>query len=242
MITVALPLWRSKDVAWICFESLCRQKTIIPWELIICEERTEDRFGEEGVSDYIERLQEAGGVNVNYLIQDKRLLLAHKWRRMVNYVSDDSIGYIMCAADDYYQPLRIQQSYDAIKGGADWFSSYECHFYDVNTKAFVRYHKKWNSGVEVAMSMENAKKIKGSGKKKGIDAYVFRTVGPKNRQWNETGCSLNTVCTHGKNIISWNRGKLINNPGGPVRPFRATKNRVEDYLPPEVLEGLCVEE
>ena len=239
MITVALPLWKAKDVAWICLESLCRQKTIIPWELIICEERTKDRFGEEGVSEYIERLQKAGCTNVNYLIQEKRLLLAHKWRRMVNYVSDDSIGYIMCGGDNFYQPLMVQQSYDAIKAGADWFSTYECHFYDINTKAFVTFKRKSHSGIEMALSISNAKKIIGSGKKKGIDTFIHRIVAPENQVWNETGCGLDTVCTHGKNLISWNRGKLINRP---ARPFRPTKKVVEDYLPPEILKRLCEEE
>jgi len=236
MITVALPLWQAKDVAWICLESLCRQKTIIPWELIICEERIPNRLGEDGVSEYIERLQAVGCVNVNYITEGSRLLLAYKWKKMVDYVSDGSIGYIMCGADNFYQPLMVQQSYDALKGGADWFSTYECHFYDINTKAFVRFNRKSYSGIEMALSIPSAQKIIGSGKKKGIDSFVFRTVAPENRVWNETGCGMDTVCTHGKNLISWNRGKLINRPASP---FKVTNNIVEDYLPPEILERLC---
>jgi len=236
MITVALPLFKAKDVAWICLESLCRQKTIIPWELIICEERTTDRFGEVGIAEYIDRLKKAGCSNVNYLTEGKRILLAHKWRKMVDYMSDDSIGYIMCGGDNFYQPLMIQQSYDALKGGADWFSTYECHFYDITTKAFVTFKRTSYSGIEMALSASSAKKIRGSGKKKGIDTYIFNTVRPENREWNKTGCGLDTVCTHGKNLISWNRGKLINRP---AKPFRVTKNKVEDYLPPEILKRLC---
>lgn len=239
MITVALPLWRAKDVAWICLESLCRQKVIIPWELIICEEQTQDKFGLDGVEQYIDRLRDAGMVDLNYIIQEKRVRLAHKWRRIAQMANDDSVSFHMCGADNFYQPYTLQNGYDGVKDGADWFSTYECHFYDINTHKLVRYFNRKYSGIEMAFPTEMARRIRGSNKGKGIDLYIYRSLAPKNRVWNETENGLKTVCTHGRNYISWNRGPLINN----VRsPFRETEYQLNDLLPSEIIERLCSED
>ena len=41
-VTVALPTWENKDIIWLQLESLCKQETQYKWELVVCEEQTEN--------------------------------------------------------------------------------------------------------------------------------------------------------------------------------------------------------
>lgn len=47
-LTVAMPLYNSKYIAWLAMESLCRQKNVtFDWELIVSEEQNDEMYGEE---------------------------------------------------------------------------------------------------------------------------------------------------------------------------------------------------
>jgi len=60
-LSVALPVWNSKRIAWLPMESLCRQlKPSCGWELIIFEEVHGEQLGEDFFRAYEERLKEAG--------------------------------------------------------------------------------------------------------------------------------------------------------------------------------------
>ena len=235
LITVALPLWEAGEIAWLCVESLCRQEVKEPWELIVCEEQTKNKFGLDRLEEYIPRLREAGMVDLNYVIQEEHVKLAHKWRKIADFMSESSRSYHMCAADNYYQKNMLQNGYNGISAGADWFSTYESHFYNIKTDILVRYFFKRYCGIEMAMSSEKAKLIKGANSTRGIDLFIYRTVKPEVRVWDDSGDGYYTVCTHGKNMISKNRGPMINNY---KRPFYKTDTPLDDLLPKEIVERL----
>ena len=203
MITVALPLYDMKNIADLCYESLCNQITIIGWELIIFEE-PHNAFGYP--EEYIERLKKAGCTNVRYLSAQKRIPLSVKWRTIANLASGS--GFVMCAGDNYYQPNLVQQSWYGLKVH-DWFQSYRGLFYDFDSGRLVEYRLRGHTGLEMSMRMELARKIPYSYKKIGIDRFIYKNVKPTNPGWNEDESCLQTICTHGRNKISQKRGRMI---------------------------------
>jgi len=57
-LTVALPVYNSKKIAWISLESLCEQINIdFNWELIVYEEKHEQSVFPELFDLYIEKLK-----------------------------------------------------------------------------------------------------------------------------------------------------------------------------------------
>jgi len=236
-ITVALPLWNSKKIVWLCLESLCRQNVGVDWELIMIEEETDEAAGENYVSSFYQRLQKADCVNVKYIqIQDK-IPLSSKWRKIADEASESSKVYVMCAADNYYQPLLLYDAWQAIViRGYDWYQSHQCHFYDIDTKKLVEYRRQKYTGIEMAMSMDLAKKIPRSSRRRGIDLLIYNSVMPKNIYWNTDSHCLFTVCTHGMNKISGSRRKnLINKV---TAPFRRCSHAIDSLLPFNVYRKL----
>ena len=236
-VTVALPLWDSGDIAWLCLESLCRQVTDVPWELVVVEENTPSALGLSGVFAFHERLKSAGCLDVTHLVPPLKIPLSTKWHRAAHEASLSSGVYVMCAADNYYQPNLVQDSWDAIGSGKfDWFQSYRCHFYDIDSDKLVEYDRQKLTGIEMSMKMELAQKIPQVVRRRGIDLFIYRYVKPQSVGWNESVHCLNTVCTHGRNKISGsNRKNLINK----VRaPFRKCSHTLSELLPSDVREKL----
>ncbi len=54
--TVALPVWNSKDIAWLCMESLCNQIVDFKWELLVFEEKHDRQLGRSFFEGYQSRL------------------------------------------------------------------------------------------------------------------------------------------------------------------------------------------
>jgi hypothetical protein len=227
-ITVALPLWDSADIAWLCLESLCAQNVGVDWELIVAEEQQENFLGRDGVIEYGPRLRRAGCVNITYIPVRHKMYLASKWAMIAKY------------ADNYYQDMMLYDTWRAIGVcGHDWSQSYQCHFYDIDTKKLVEYKLKKLTGIEMAMSMELARKIPISAKRKGIDLLIYRTVDPQRVYWNMGEQCLKTVCTHGRNKISGSlRKNLINKTRAP---FRRCYHNLEDLLPLDIYRRLISE-
>jgi len=236
VITVALPMWNARPIAWLCLESMARQNNPgVPWEIIIQEESFNNNCGYSYIEPYIPRISANGGV-VRYIPLEEKISLPKKWRGIADVASRHSKVYHMCAADNYYQPNMLIESWDAMSKGADWFQSYMCHFFDVHTKRMVMYKNKKLSGIEMSMATELARKIPYSDKKRVIDLMVLRAAKPQNIQWNESESWRRTVCTHGLNNISGERReRLLNNK---IQPFYHTECVLEDVVPEYIYERL----
>lgn len=218
-VTVALPLWESGDIAWLCLESLCRQKVGVEWELIVAEEQTENMLGEEGLFSFRPRLRKAGCANIVYIPVKEKMYLANKWNMIARYASVSSEVFQLVAADDYFQPMLLHDAWSAIGiNGYDWCQSYQCHFYDIDTGKLVEYRRLKSPGVQISMDISLARKIPTSTKVKGIDGHIFNSVKPKKIYSNTFDHSLKTVCTQGRNKISLTqRAALINKTRAPMR-------------------------
>lgn len=230
IITVALPIWKARSIAWLFLESICNQNHPgVDWELLVCEENHDNMCGYSYLEPYIGRIVNAGG-RVRYLPLKERMSLPNKWLHIANEAAESSKVYLMCASDNYYQPNMLRESLDGIVNrGADWFQSYRCHFYDIDTHKLVRYRKHHLTGIEMSMKTELAKKIMPSEKKRIIDLHVLRSVQPEVILWNDSESWVNTICTHGRNNISGDKRKLLLNQ--ELRPFFKTDHELSDILP-----------
>ena len=242
MISVALPVWNSKKIAWLCMESLCRQKTTATWELIVFEERHEAALGKDFYDSYIDRLKKAGCVNLTYLTRDDQLALSEKWQIIAQKCSKKSNMMCLCAADNYYHPYMIQDSEDAYKKGHDWFYTIKGYFLNFKNGKIVIYDRPVaETGLQMAISAKLARKLPPGVKLyKNIDRWTKRHCNPKNPLIDKSDHWQGTLCTHGYNNISVKRDVPIN---GLLLWFFATDKTLKDIVPEDIVEqikGLCL--
>lgn len=184
-LTVALPMWKSKNIGWLPLESLIRQKRIgFEWELIVAEEQNPDMFGREAVMAYKERLASAGCVKVKYEALDKWIPLAQKWRLIGQLASSTSKVFMCQAADNYSQPCRLKEAYNAI---VNQDHDYICYpyaiFYSIPTnEVYLRgFSKEYKSqqqakGMHYSFKTQYARELPLSDKRKVIDKWIYETV------------------------------------------------------------------
>jgi len=80
VLTVALPMYRSKKIGWLALESLCRQVDAPEWELLICEEQEPEMFGMEELTKYKESLGYAECTRITYIVLQWWVPLSQKWK------------------------------------------------------------------------------------------------------------------------------------------------------------------
>lgn len=241
MITVAIPVWDSKDIIWLPMESLCRQETSEPWELIVYEEAHQQQCGEPFFASYMNRLKESGCVGFKYLTADTKLPLSYKWEELGKASSGDSKMFCICDADNYYQKFMIQDTADAYKLGYDWLTAKRGFFYNFASCTLAEYslHERPASktGLQMSIATKLIKKLPRQEKHRLLNAWVFNNCKPQKRK--DEDKHLNTLCTHGHNHISTKRGKMIDNF---EVPFYKTDVQLNDILPEDVefkLKELC---
>ncbi len=176
-LSVGLPVYRGKYIAWLALESLCRQKMPwnINWELVVIEEEYEC-FSEEKLMEYAPRLEEVGCSKILYkLLKEDWIPLSEKWKRIGGMTSDTSQVFALHAADNYSQPYRLIETYNIIvKENYDWVSSPMGPFYDIPTDTLV-VHDKSNSaamkGLNQAIKTDFVKVFPDVGVVSGLDSF-----------------------------------------------------------------------
>lgn len=131
MITAALPTFNNSKIIWIQLSALCDQVGAGDWELIVCEEASENMLGADGLKEWVERLTKAGCKRIIYLSLDKWIPLGQKWIEIRDNMHPDSIGMMLCASDNYSPKDRIAKSRQAMESGADWYQSQSGYFYNI---------------------------------------------------------------------------------------------------------------
>jgi len=179
-LSVLLPLYNSKNIAWLALESLCRQKDIkFKWELVCAEEQDLNPVTKKEIFNYEKRLEEVNCVNINY-IEVKRINLSDKIKLLANNTSDSSYICVFQAGDAFSQPYRLSQSYDFIKNkGFEWVSSQLGPFYDIKTKKVYLYDRRENPsprGLNMATRTEYVKKLPDHGPYRGIDKWIVSNI------------------------------------------------------------------
>jgi hypothetical protein len=240
--TVALPLWNMGGIAWLAIESLCRQKTEYPWELIILQESADIEHNYFSLSaDDQERLKAAGCCRIEVKEYSERVPLLQKWADAGELASDFSVAFLLHAGDCYSDPNRITESVKAIDSGHDWAHQASGMFYRTTDGATVKYNgntKAYFTHLNMAFKTEYARTIPVSDITSKIDGYLFLYIKDMVRDFRVGFIpdSLASLDTHGHNQISVNRGAFFDNPKAP---FVETTYKLEDTkLPTEIIQRL----
>lgn len=240
-LSVALPVFNSKKIAWLAMEGLCRQKNIdFEWELVIAEEQDENKFGSKAFLSYKERLEKIGCKRIRYIKLYKWVPLGQKWKLIGQNCSDTSEAFVLQAADCYSEPNRLKTTYEKIvKEGYDWVQNKSGLFFDLSTKRHILYQDVeivQKCGLNMATRVEYVRNLPDNERKAIVDGWLYSNIKPK-----KSLSIINTddwkygVDTHGLNNISKKRGKFFNDI---TFPFIDTNLSIRSYLPKDIVEKL----
>ena len=172
MITMALPTFRSNKILWLQLESLCRQVTNHPWELILCEEISAYYSGVNYLEKYRDRLKKAGCINIKLIPLVEHVPLSKKWSIIANEAQFDYFALV--ASDNYSHPERIQDSVDKLNEGYEWVDWSYGMFLNVNdfSSAVFENPNPDKTSLFMATKTEFIKKLKGPWPSSGIDGWI----------------------------------------------------------------------
>ena len=240
-VTVGLPIWDSGDISWLAIESLCRQETSVPWELLICEEE-EGQSTRELITKHSKELQAHGCISITTIKLQHHVPLSYKYRQMYKIAKGGV--FMMQGADDWSHKNRIQNAYDAITSGADWFQSKLSLFYHLGIgKTILFDHDKHPTGHPCAPGMswrtDLMRHLPDEHKASAVDWWLFQNMTDGEDRdlvvaW-EGDDQYRSLFTHGANKISKSRGNYF------VRiekPFVPTDINGLDVLPPDIAKRL----
>lgn len=225
-----MPIYKSKDIAFLAFESLCNQKTSIGWELIIAEEMDPEQLGIDFVEKYAARLRKAGCIDIKYLQYKRWIPLPRKWKDIGENADENSKVFILQAADCYSAPDRIDEAYHCIVNrNFDWVDYQNGFFYNLLTGQMIQYSATARTNIDMAFKTKYARTIPDSTLRKGIDGFLFTHVSKQAKIVKQLSISkpakLDSFDTDGKNNISLKRTSFYDK----VRyPFIKTKITLDD--------------
>lgn len=133
-------MFRSKYIAWLQLESLCRQNPVdFEWELLIAEELHDETFGEALVRSYQTRLESRSCTRLQYTPVRKWITLGAKWKMLIQQTSPSSTLFFPSAADIYSAPQRLSRLYSLHLDhpDGDWFIPATAIDYDILTRRAV---------------------------------------------------------------------------------------------------------
>jgi len=213
-LTVALPVYNSKEIAWAALESLSNQIDInFNWELIVYEEKHKNSVFPEILDHYIEKLKQINCTRIVFITNTEHILLIDKWVGIANNVSPTSSCFILHAADCYSPKNRLQISYQKIVNeDYDWYDQSKGYFYSfISDKVFL-YDYKGLTNLNMALKPEYVKTLPKSVLKKGIDGYIYnwsittcKRSGKNFRRYFDDELYQDSIDTHGFNNISIGR-------------------------------------
>lgn len=244
-LTVALPVFNSKSIAWLAMESLANQQGIdFDWELIILEERGENSFGRKAFMEYEKKLKNIRCKKFIYRGLNNWVALSHKWRMIGQLVDDNSKVFVMQAADCYSQPFRLKETFELHRGGAEWSQSRYGIFYDVNLDKSILYNQDtivYPTGLNMAFNTSFARKLPREEVFKGVDNWLYQSIRKMNGgqdpivSWNISPNWKYGVDTNGLNNISYRR---VNYFSQCMPPFQETEITIDEIVPDYISELL----
>ena len=209
-LTVGLPIYNSKKIAWIALDGLINQIDIdFDWELVVYEEEHENQIFKEIIPNYIEQLISVRCVRVLFISNSEKVNLVDKWIELSQSSSETSSVFLLHAADCYSPKTRLSVTYDVIKNqGFDWYDQTKGYFYSFISDRFFLYDIKSTTNLNMGLKMEYLKTLKPSNLGKGIDNYIFshcKNVNPNLSRYYDETLYEDSLDTHGLNNISLNR-------------------------------------
>lgn len=254
-LTVALPVYNSSKILWLCLEGLCRQQTTRTWELIVMEDPSDNYAGEDYLNAYADRLKEAGCVNVCHVNLDKWITLGDKWINIAKRARGEN--FMLTAADNFSPPNRIEISCESLKTNL-WFDGRSSLFYNVLTNDSAKFTAHENvTGVWMCTKTKLVRQLNGPGPSSGIDGWMRNNMRIKKTDRYTTRDLLpDGLHTDGLNNISFHRRKRYGGVGFTInriegikpgsygdKPyyiavFEKTDINIKDILPGDVYEKL----
>jgi len=249
-LTVGLPIWEMEEIAWLAFESLCRQQNIdFEWELLIVEENENVKNyvgGDTIEKEYKKRLEKIGCSRIQYFGFSEKVSLIDKWQLMGSVASPHSQMFLIQAGDCFSQPYRLKETYDIFKKeDPDWVDSPKGCFWDIPSDALALYSAeglKIPTNLNMAIKMCYTRNIASSVLHAGIDGYLKRHV---KRSCDKEGKTFSHVyntsdnwCkgfdSNGFNKISVTRLSRIKNPSGVF--MEADREQFEKNVDSDILD------
>jgi len=244
-LTVALPVYNSRDIVWLALEGLCRQEDVdFGWELLVAEEDDPPPFGWRNFDEWFERLRAAGCVRLRY-VACGRMPLARKWRLLARSALLSSRALLLHGADDYSPPRRLAQTLAAVESGADWVQCKRGRFYNIFRRQLLDYD--WDRratfhpcGVNMAARTELARRLPDTAQWKFCDHWFYsscRAAKPELEvRWLDGDDWTRGLFTDGLNNIS-DRDRWFGSDE-PAAPFARCALRLDHILPSDVAAKL----
>lgn len=233
-LTVGLPIYKGRDIAWLAIENLCNQIDItFDWQLIVMEEEA-GCFGAHGIEPYIERLKANRCVSLKYVPLSYHIPLPQKWKRMAEMAE----GEVFCfhSADDYPPLGKLRLVHDKIKEGFDWIGYKKYLMFDLNLKKHIVFDgRNWKPGYIAGTVTEKLKNIPDSFENRGIDKFIYTSISPINPYIEISGECFTGFCTNGANIISKDRVRQF---AKPTHPFYSTDKTINSIVSNEIYSML----
>jgi len=211
LMSVGLPIYRSKQIAWLALEGLCRQRGVdFDWELVIAEE-DENCFGYSSVMEYSKRLEAVGCVKVNYMPLGKWIPLSDKIAMLARNCSSESEVYVPGPGDYFSPPERlatIKRAWDACR--FDWFTPTKLILYNIKdgrtlvSDSNLRKRKDDCLGRAISLSALREAVDKIHNRKSSVDGLVWKSV-------NNSSRSRFVMCFD--NSENWKHGLCVTGAG-----------------------------
>ena len=231
-VTVALPTWENKNIIWLQLESLCRQETKYKWELVVCEEQSENMAGEDMILSYGERLKNAGCQQITYIPLKDHVPLSKKWWIIAQHSKGST--FLLCASDNYSPKNRIEFTHNKIKEGYNWVDvgiGLFLHLHTFNTATFK--NELFETGLFMGTKTSYIKKLVGPWPKKGIDGWIRSQMEIKPRYRHNK--PLLGLHTDGANKISIGRKNHYIPKNSVSKYFNSPLQKIENIIDDENL-------
>jgi len=233
-VSVGTPIWRNGSIYWLSIESLCRQKTDVPWELVVMECPSVDEVGADYFKDYLPRLKDAGCQRVTYVMNEEKVLLTTKWKKIAELARADIL--IMHDGDDYTHPLRVQRTVEKI-GDKPWYDTRFAWHYLIPTHQMLEYDYRminnlWKTGFNIALKRDIVLNAPDPQRNKGVHGWLADLINDKVVDDEKYPC----LATTGANSVSKNRKRSFKQP---IKPWRHTDVSIWDIgLPNDIVSRL----
>jgi hypothetical protein len=213
-LTVALPVYNSKKIAWLALESLCNQIDInFNWELIIYEENHSESVFPKVLDQYLDLIKNNKCSRIVFISGNEKVLLIDKWISIANNSSKSSKAFLLQAADCYSPNKRLKNSYDKIvKENYDWYDQTKGYFYSFISDRVILYDFNGVTNLNMGLKTKYIRTLPKSDLKRGIDGYIYnhclkviKKSRKKIKHYYDNVLYTDSVDTHGLNNISIGR-------------------------------------
>jgi len=250
-LSVVIPMFRSKFIGWLPFESLIRQTDIsFEWELVIAEENREEYypFGERKILEYENKLKELGCMKIKYIELKKWITLAEKIYLLKENCNKETKIFVWNSADYFSAPKRLITHYKTFKEHAPHLIlPKKAIYYDISNECVALHdpwetkHRRKDDVIGKAWDYNIIKSLPEIKRRAGVDGFLFREckniTGKRNFKifYDESDNWKYALSTQGLNNISFQRSYRIKKL---QRPFCRCPINIEETIPQDILEKL----